>query len=602
MLPRLALADDLNARPISRSGSYSAFEVRTIDRVLKERKLELEPNPEGKRIEKVEIYTIDIFEKDDLDFLKKVPLASPLTPIAVPVLNGIHWKSEDFVIERALLQNVGDPYDHVIGDELARNLRRLANFSLVVVVPVKGNTEDSIRLLVITRDIWSLRLNITTFTVTSSGGIEQFSASPGEQNFLGAHQQVRANISILPGTTSIGAEYINPRAFSTWIGVGAAASLQFNTKTGTLEGSSGSAQAGQPLYTTRTKWAWNSSVAWSDVVVRRFLRGEVALFNARSTPERDLIPDMYRNNAYRYSLAVTRSFGWQQKINVLFGGEVNLKDARLEGVEGYDPIGVAEFKRRRLPVGERRVGPFAGISSYSNDYMRIINHETLGLQEDVRLGQDLSLRAYPVLSALGSSRDFLGMSASAQYTFPLGKDGLLRVSAESTVETNGVHVSDGSIGPDFRFSSPSTPIGRFIVDGGFFYRFANSRNRFSSVGPRLRGYPTGTFIGRDLVYGTTEFRSKPVRLASIQLGAAAFYDASDAPDDLFRNPHLHHDAGFGLRALVPQFERIVYRLDFAVPLERPLPVGVPSFAVTFAFGQAFDFDSASTVSTGYLNQ
>jgi hypothetical protein len=47
--------------------------------------------------------------------------------------------------------------------------------------------------------------------------------------------------------------------------------------------------------------------------------------------------------------------------------------------------------------------------------------------------------------------------------------------------------------------------------------------------------------------------------------------------------------GFGLRALLPQLDRLVFRADIGFPVERPLDHGAPipplGFLVTF--GQAF---------------
>ena len=87
-----------------------------------------------------------------------------------------------------------------------------------------------------------------------------------------------------------------------------------------------------------------------------------------------------------------------------------------------------------------------------------------------------------------------------------------------------------------------------------------------------------------------EYRSRPLEVLSSQLGAAAFYDVGDAFDG-FETLRVKHSVGFGIRALFPQANRIVFRADWGFPLGggyRTLP---GSLFVTF--GQAFGMPTAS---------
>ena len=74
-------------------------------------------------------------------------------------LNALHATSRDFVIRREMLLGPGDRYQKVVADETARNLRRLPQLSLVVVVPAKGTTPDRTKLLVVVKGHLSLRLS-----------------------------------------------------------------------------------------------------------------------------------------------------------------------------------------------------------------------------------------------------------------------------------------------------------------------------------------------------------------------------------------------------------------------------------------------------------
>ena len=87
-----------------------------------------------------------------------------------------------------------------------------------------------------------------------------------------------------------------------------------------------------------------------------------------------------------------------------------------------------------------------------------------------------------------------------------------------------------------------------------------------------------------------EYRSRPIELASVHLGAAAFYDVGDAFDG-FDNLHPKHAVGVGLRALFPQIDRVVLRLDVGFPIvSGALPPGVSPASFFLAFHQAFALD------------
>ena len=69
------------------------------------------------------------------------------------------------------------------------------------------------------------------------------------------------------------------------------------------------------------------------------------------------------------------------------------------------------------------------------------------------------------------------------------------------------------------------------------------------------------------------------------MGAAVFYDVGDAFDG-FDELQLKHGAGAGLRVLIPQLDRTVFRADWGVPLSPGYSTFPGSFFVTFkqAFG------------------
>lgn len=146
-------------------------------------------------------------------------------------------------------------------------------------------------------------------------------------------------------------------------------------------------------------------------------------------------------------------------------------------------------------------------------------------------------------------------------------------------------LSDAAITGDVRVVTPRTPAGRLVFDTTATNRWRNYLNRQLVLGgeDRLRGYPTRFFQGKDLVAMNLEFRSRPVELASCHFGGALFYDAGAAFSGFDRLDPAQ-SAGFGLRAVFPQIDRAVLRVDVGFPIadDRVDPV---SFFVTF--GQAF---------------
>jgi outer membrane protein assembly factor BamA len=122
-----------------------------------------------------------------------------------------------------------------------------------------------------------------------------------------------------------------------------------------------------------------------------------------------------------------------------------------------------------------------------------------------------------------------------------------------------------------------------------FARLSNYLNRTSFLGgdTRLRGYPSNFFVGRDLAVLNLEYRTRSVQLLSCQLGGAAFFDAGGTWSNE-TDRAMHHSTGFGLRILVPQLDRTVFRVDVGFPIEpQGLPAGVSSYSVFATFDQAF---------------
>jgi len=580
--------------PAERGHVYSPYEQQTIDEVLESLHAKIDPDAEGKTIEQIDVVPIDVFEKRD-------PLPR--------WLDVFHATTRPSIVRREMLLREGDRYKQVLSDDTIRNLRSLPQLSVVLVVTAAGTTPDRVRVVVITKDVWSLRLNEDAEFIIAGGKIKGFDAlvlQPAEWNVAGTHQTASGLFLLLPSSYTLGVGYTIPRIDGSRVALETDAHIDINRATQSPEGSGGELVTGQPIYSGLTKWAWDGRAAWVDLVQRRYENGAQAPYVDPATGLS--VPFEYRDREYGAAYHLTRSFGWDVKHDVTFGAGVSVTAFRTD-FPGADPRTAADFVATNVPVNNTRVGPSIEYHTYTKRYARLLDFESLALQEDVGLGHDVVLRFYPSFRALGSTLDLFGVYAAAQYTFAL-RDGIFRVSFASTTEPDTSGIFDASINPTAHLVTPTVAgLGRIVVDGTMLYRWRDGLNVTgacpdqSTWGPfvpcatflggtdRLRGFPTNFLVGKDFVSYNVELRTRPVEVLTCQLAGVAFYDVGDEFDG-WSNLRPFQSVGFGLRALFPWLDREVFSADIGFPVERPIDPGtgvpIPAYGFLFSFGQAFD--------------
>ena len=540
---------------------YSALERSVIEQNLAQRGLTLESAPEGKEIEQVQIVSLDVFDERD-----PVP----------DFVNVLHATTREHVIRRELLFRAGEPYRALFAHETARNLRGLQQLSIVLIVPVQGTRPGRVRVLVITKDVWSLRLNWAL--ELSNSNVTYLVLNPSEENLFGSHAIVGALFILDPATYSLGFSLAHRRLFGSHERVQLSASFIKNRFSGATEGSFGEFRYGQPLYSLGTKWSWGTSILWRTDIARRFKGVTVATTAAG-------IPVEYGRDRLYGGYELVRSFGRRFKYDLSLGVEADRSLYSPGDLSGYSPEAVQRFIATEVPVSDQRVGPFVQLHAHRTDYRSLLEVETLGLQEDYRRGHDLLLRLYGGSSALGSTRDLLGSQASLAYTLPVD-DGFIRPVVSSNIEYASLNRNDALFQTALRIVSPRLGFGRLMIDGEFFTRYYNYLNRYYVLGGdnRLRGYGPGEFKGASLIAVNTELRTSSLDILSAQVGAAVFYDVGDAKNKV-ENFRLKQSVGLGVRVLFPEFDRIVLRADWGFPLTP----GYSTFPGGFflSFGQAF---------------
>ncbi|HEX4337457.1 MAG TPA: hypothetical protein VH062_16195 [Polyangiaceae bacterium] len=565
------------ARVASAAEPLSDYEKESLRIGLEDTESQIDPSPANKVVEAIDVVNLDVIE--------------PRDP-APAFLNWFHATSRPKIIEQDVLVRVGDRFDSGLVAETERNLRALRQLSVVLIVPTVGSAPDRVRLLVVAKDVWSLRVNWDPVFV--NGALQSLYLQPSEENLLGHHKTLNGNILLGRATYSLGLGFIDPRIGGTRLQAAATANVIVNCRTGNVEGSDGSFSYGKPLYSTRTKWSWVAAAAWAEGIVRpagtlgRSICSDdrAVPLDFASTRAQDAIPYQYREDVIAGQVGATRSFGSVFKSDVSFGLETDRR--------AYDPPELLAMRPRivrdefsaLMPVSDTRISPFVQLHSYHNHFMRVLDLETMGLQEDYQLGHDIWLRAYPALRAVGSTRNLMGLYGGLGYTVPI-VDGMARAYATTSLQLSSTSETDGAFQAGARFVTPRLPFGRVVLDGTILDRFDNYLNPNQALGgtTRLRGYRTQAFVGPNVVVANAEIRSRPIEILHVYVGAVAFYDVGDAFHS-FQTMKLRQGAGGGLRFAFPQIQRSVFRLDLGVPLEPSDPDAETT--VVAQFEQAFD--------------
>ena len=565
-----------------------AYERELIARSLEQAGLQSEPAPQGKQIERVVIIRHPIIEPSDPwpDFL-----------------NIFHVTTREHIVNQELLFHEGDTYDEDVVRESARNLRSLPLlFSTVRIVAARSADPDKVVIVVITKDLWSLRLN-SQFSV--GGGVFNYlSLKPTEQNFLGYNQQLSLYTYIDRDTYSLGEVYNVPRLFGSRFTLYESLHIRINHKDGEEEGGFGGLSFGLPLYALESKWGFSVNLSF-DVGRRRYYQGS-NIYQAcyRLGEARHCLDRIWDYRSFSARAQVVRSFGRRFKTNLVFAYVLRSATYSLPGEFPDVPAEVQQaFTDEVLPRNDQAGELVARLVFFEASYHRFKSVQTYGLTEDFRFGPQAALEiawSNPALG-LGLEQKALKLSLEGGYTFLLGGKNILYlyggVSARYWPDHGDLEATlAGTDWVDWRAEASLenvSPIlfgiGRLLVRFKYIYSQYSVNNSFLSLGGdnTLRGFVSGFSSGERLLNINVEFRSVPIVLWTLHWGLVFFYDGGDAygyrTEDDF---DYHQSAGFGIRGLFPQFDRGTVRLDFGIPLGKDFNTNVIDW-VTIAYLQAF---------------
>jgi hypothetical protein len=561
------------------SALLSKLERRSVERALAARGLELDHAPYGKRIGEVHVVPFDVFGPGD-GFLRW--------------FNLFHMATRDPAVRHELVFSRGETWDQRRIDESARRLRDPLNTSLVAIVAVRAAAEGEVDVLVVTRDVWSLRAN-SNYEIQENQ-VTFLSLSLSENNLLGRRKLLAATFRMDQATYSIGPLYIDKNLLGRHIDLRGRGGPIFNRYTSELEGTDSVVGLSRPLWSLDTDWG--ASLDWSHrfAINRSFSGADVRLFDPASPddndacyldPPADCVRHEYRMRRMGIAATVVRGFGDRIEQRVRGGYQLDSQRPTLLDDFPADEAVRQAFIDNVLPRSERTGVVFAGWELFEPRYRNFQNVSTFELAEDVRLGPELEATVGLAREELFSEPNFVRLSGSAGYTGAWAGDGLWLARTAATTRLEGGEAIDNIVEARLRLVTPSFELGRLVSEAKVAGLFRDRQNEFYTLGGDngLRGFRIGAFVGDRRVLWQTELRTRPVPILFTRWGLVAFHDVGGTADR-FENLELHHDAGLGIRMLVPQLNPELFRFDFALALDAGIPAA-ERFRFSAGYEQSF---------------
>jgi hypothetical protein len=605
--------------------TLSSLERQSVSRAIAARGYTVEPAPWGKVIARVHVYNEDVFAEK--------------TPV-LGFFNRFHVTTRESAIRPELRIGVGEVWDQDRVDETSRKLRDPLWTSVVVVIPVVSQEPGKVDMLVVTRDIWSLRLN-TQYTF-QQGSLTDLSIAISENNFLGTRSLFALGVQMDQGAIATGPVFLdkNVNVLGHKLSVAARFDLIYNrqnlqeklgfsegpptlsetdTPGFTREGTQSTFRIDKPLFSLTSKWGAGLSFGHRYAIDRRF-RGlgllpvdcstgtcqiptrtivdaegnESRVFApildlARVSTDAAIIGVQYEMRRWDLTASAVRQWGGCvagdcYKHTVSFGYSIDDTNPRLLPSFPGNAVEREAFIRDVLPRDEMTSTPFVTYGLFMPRFKNVRNIDTFELAETITLGPSLSLSLSTSPKFLGSTNSFSRASGSISWSFPWCRDGFVRPSASiatryQDLERDGDReFIDNTATFGLSLITPTYKWARIVSSTTVATRWnpsVSSALGAFSIGSNngLRGFEIGEFRGERLIRNQVELRTVPVPFWVVRLGAVAFYEVGGAANTLLTtksgNPgiQLHQDVGFGVRMLIPQTARDLFRFDFAFPLD-----------------------------------
>ena len=384
--------------------TFGKLERQSIARAITARGLEVDPQPWGKQIGKVRVYNENVFAEDNwLEFF-----------------NFIHFTTREKAIRDELTIHAGEMWDDARVAESARRLHDPLYSSVVALLPVTSAEPGKVDLLVVTRDIWSLRFN-TQYTF-QQGSLTNLSMSISENNFLGHRNVVSAALLLDQGSLAFGPLFIDKNFLGTHLDLRARVdriitrqSLDVIDNDGVAtptgdpkgfedgggyrkEGSDATFSLSLPLWSLASKWGWGTSFSYRNAIARSYLGTGIRAYDDPDTPGAETLAREFRYKTLSVNANGVRQWGSALKQQLSIGYTVSDQEPSLLPSFPMDPMLRADFIRDVFPRDETISQAYVEYSFFTPRYRTMRNISTYELAEDVRLGPSLDVSVAEALS------------------------------------------------------------------------------------------------------------------------------------------------------------------------------------------------------------
>jgi len=557
--------------------TLSSLERASVVRALVSRGYELEPSPWNKVVGAIRVYNEAVFAEGAQ---------------VLQFLNHFHITTKEATIRAEAVIAPGEVWDQLRIEETGRRLRDPLWTSVVAVIPVRSQAPGTVDVLIVTRDIWSLRLN-TQYTF-QQGRLTNLLTSFAENNFLGRRDVLAAGLTMDQGSIAVGPLFIDKNLLGEHLDLRVRVDDILNrddlTAHGKLhsEGTSSTVTLSRPLWSLASEWAAGATFTHRFAIDRQYRGTALRTFNYvdPTTMEATLFGWQYTMRRWGVNAYVARQWGTGLKHQVSFGHSVDSQRPRPLADFTGNAAQRAAFIANVLPRSEVTSVPFLEYAFFTPRYRTLRNISTFALAEDLRIGPDLDVTLGFGLEALGSDNTFQRLSAAAGWTFPWSRDGFVRIAAGLGSRREHGELIDNSATGVVRAAAPAVAGSvRFLAQASLSTHWNDTQNRDLKIGSDtgLRGYGINEFDGQRLFNLQLEARTLPYSLWVLRVGGVAFYDLGGAASSL-QQLALHQDAGLGLRMLIPQTSAQLFKFDFAIPFD-----GVNRGRVHFLAGFGSEF-------------
>jgi hypothetical protein len=599
--------------------TYAPLERATLQRALAQRGYELEPQPWGKVIAHVHVFNEQVFAEDNW----------------LRFFNNFHVTTREHSIIDELTIKEGETWDQARVEESERRLRDPLFTSVVMAIPVKSKEAGKVDLFVVTRDVWSLRLN--TYYTFQEGALTNLQISLADNNFLGQRNLLAASLVMDQGGIALGPLFIDKNFLGKHLDFRVRVDDVFtrqrlvtdpnadvahmtcdpnnpnfpcsvgeptNAPRGIVdggglhsEGTDSAVSLSNPLWSLASKWGWGVSFGHRFAPVRQYLG--LGMYAYPDPTTGTLLPREYYLKRWSAAANIVRQWGTDYKFQLSFGHNVTSTSPALLDTfaAAYPGVDFTAFARDVFPRKEVNSTPFVEFQFFEPRYRVSRNINTYQIAEDYRLGPTADVAIAQGLTALGSTYNFTSPSLSVGYTLPWCTDGYVSVGGSIAMRFQNTTLNDGVTKVSSIDNTASAAIGvvtpslgqsRIVAQAAIATRWNDTQNAFLSIGSDsgLRGFDINEFIGQRRMTVQIEARSLSVPVWLLRFGGVAFYEVGGAANT-FSTMQLYQDIGFGLRMLIPQTSRELWRFDLAFPIGAPPSSGLLAPHFIAGFGSYF---------------